>query len=165
MTTKLKHCELSSQPEEGYTSFMNDGPLTPRDLEIWHAFKRMGQHAMAGIERDIMDATKLSGADFGVLSRLVDLGDGELRQQALADSMGWHKSRLSHQLTRMQERSLVERRETDGRVVTVSITEEGRRKIDGARPIHAASVRRRLLGRLTPLQTEALIEISAAVLK
>ena len=40
----------------------------------------------------------------------------------MAQSMGWDKSRLSHQLTRMQERKLIERREADKRVVLIVLT-------------------------------------------
>ena len=68
---------------------------------------------MSRVGRDIAEATGLSGPDFGVLSRLVDLGQGAMRQQVLAESMGWDKSRLSHQLTRMQEKGLVERRDAE----------------------------------------------------
>ena len=55
----------------------------------------------------LAQATGLSGPEFGVLSRLAALGKGEMRQQALASVMAWDKSRLSHQLTRMQERALI----------------------------------------------------------
>ena len=68
---------------------------------------------MTGIDRDLQDATGLTGSDFAVLSRLVDLGGGELRQKDLAASIGWDKSRLSHHLTRMEERALLARHATN----------------------------------------------------
>lgn len=138
---------------------MSRDQLSRRDIQIWHAFKKMGQAVLTEIERDLLEATELSGSDFGVLSRLVDLGDGELRQQVLADSMGWHKSRLSHQLTRMQDRGLVRRSEPGPRVILVTLTEAGRRKIRAARPIHAASVHKRLLDRLSKQESDLLIAI------
>ena len=49
---------------------MTPNLLSERDLEIWHAFKQMGQFVMAALERDLAEATGLTGADFGVLSRL-----------------------------------------------------------------------------------------------
>lgn len=116
---------------------------------------------MGRVGRDIAEAAGLSGPEFGVLSRLASLGKGELRQQALARMMNWDKSRLSHQLTRMQERGLIERRRKgDARVVLVVLTEYGRERLKAARPIHAASVRRNLLSRLTPEQTVVLVRIS-----
>jgi DNA-binding MarR family transcriptional regulator len=83
-----------------------------------------------------------------------------MRQQTLAESMGWDKSRLSHQLTRMQERELIERREVDKRVVLVVLTKHGRGKLKAARPIHAVSVRRNLLARLNAEQIETIVRVS-----
>ena len=118
------------------------------DAELWHAWTLAGETVMARVARDLTDATGLSGPDFGVLSRLMDLGDGELRQRDLAGSMRWDKSRLSHQLTRMEARRLLRRRPTDGRGVIVAITSSGRRAIGVARPIHATSIRRNLVSKI-----------------
>jgi len=134
--------------------------LSPQELRIWHAFKVMGDDVMERVGRDITTATGLSGADFGVLSRLAALGKGEMRQQALAESLGWDKSRLSHHLTRMQQRELIERRESQPQVVLVILTKEGKAKLDAARPVHAESVRRNLLSRLSDQQTETIVRIS-----
>jgi DNA-binding MarR family transcriptional regulator len=112
------------------------------------------------VGRNIAQATGLSGSEFGVLSRLAALGKGEMRQQALASVMAWDKSRLSHQLTRMQERALIERRHTDGKTVLVVLTQLGREKLDAARPIHADSVRRNLLSRLTQEQIDTIVRVS-----
>jgi DNA-binding MarR family transcriptional regulator len=139
---------------------MSNKPLSPRELRVWHAFKLMGEDVMSRVGRDITEATGLSGPDFGVLSRLADLGKGEMRQQILARAMGWDKSRLSHQLTRMQERELIERRSVDKRVVLVVLTSHGQKMLDAARPIHADSVRRNLLSRLNTEQIETIVRVS-----
>ena len=120
----------------------------------------MGEDVLGRVGRDIAQATGLSGPEFGVLSRLAAIGKGEMRQQALAGVMAWDKSRLSHQLTRMQERKLIERRPADGKSVLVALTALGQEKLDAARPIHAASVRRNLLSRLTQEQTNTLVRVS-----
>ena len=133
--------------------------LSPHELRVWHAFKLMGEDVMERVGRDIAQATGLSGPDFGVLSRLAALGKGEMRQQTLARSMGWDKSRLSHHLTRMRERKLIERRDAGERVVLVVITKLGRAKLDAARPVHAnrfaESARR-----LSAEQIETIIRVS-----
>jgi DNA-binding MarR family transcriptional regulator len=139
---------------------MADKLLSPQELRVWHAFRLMGDDVLARVGRDITDGTGLSGADFGVLSRLSALGKGEMRQQRLADCLGWDKSRLSHHLTRMQQRKLIERRDAEDRTVLIVLTQIGREKLDEARPIHAASVRRNLLSRLTKEQVETLVRIS-----
>jgi len=64
-------------------------PLSPRELRVWHAFMFMGEDVLGRVGRDIAQATGLSGPEFGVLSRLVALGKGEMRQQVLASAMAW----------------------------------------------------------------------------
>ena len=144
----------------GSLSRMPAKPLSPQELRIWHAFKIMGEDVLERVGRDIIEATGLSGADFGVLSRLADLGKGQMRQQMLAESLGWDKSRLSHHLTRMQQRRLIERKEVEQRVILVVITDEGKASLEAARPIHAESIRRNLLTRLSEQQTQTLVRVS-----
>ncbi|WP_299570963.1 MarR family winged helix-turn-helix transcriptional regulator [uncultured Williamsia sp.] len=127
---------------------MSDDVLDPREVAIWHAFKRVGEQVSTAVERDILAASGLTGPEFGVLTRLVDLGDGRLRQQELATSMRWDKSRLSHQVTRMQKRDLVSRDTVDASTVMVEITDTGRAALRPARPAHARAIRAHLLGRL-----------------
>jgi DNA-binding MarR family transcriptional regulator len=139
---------------------MSPKPLSPQELRIWYAFQAMGEDVLGRVGRDIAQATGVSGPEFGVLSRLAAFGKGEMRQQALARVMGWDKSRLSHQLTRMQERALIERRHTDSNTVLVVLTKFGREKLAAALPIRAESVRRNLLSRLTQQQIETIVRVS-----
>ena len=134
--------------------------LSPQELRVWHAFRLMHEDVLGRVGRDLSQATGLSGTEFGVLSRLAACGKGEMRQQVLASMMDWDKSRLSHQLTRMQERSLIERRRCDGKTVLIALTKLGREKLDAARPVHAASVRRHLLSRLTQEQIDTIVRVS-----
>jgi DNA-binding MarR family transcriptional regulator len=128
-------------------------PLSSQELRVWHAFRLMHEDVLARVGRDIAQATGLSGPEFGVLSRLAGPGKGQMRQQVLAGMLAWDKSRLSHQLTRMQERSLIERR-------LIALTQLGREKLDAARPVHAASIRRNLLSRLTQEQIDTIVRVS-----
>jgi DNA-binding MarR family transcriptional regulator len=139
---------------------MSSKLLSPHELRVWHAFLLMGEDVLGRVGRDIAQATGLSGPEFGVLSRLAALGKGEMRQKALARVMNWDKSRLSHQLTRMQQRGLIERRSADGNTVLVVLTKLGREKLEAARPVHAVSVRRNLLSRLTPEQVDTIVRVS-----
>ena len=139
---------------------MSTKELSPRELRVWHAFLLMGEDVLGRVGRDIAQATGLSGPEFGVLSRLSAIGKGEMRQQALARVMTWDKSRLSHQLTRMQQRGLVDRRYANANTVLVVLTKLGREKLEAARPIHAESVRRNLLSRLTLEQVDTIVRVS-----
>jgi DNA-binding MarR family transcriptional regulator len=124
-------------------------PLTDEETRLWHAWKRASETVRSRIAEEVNAATGLSDPDFGILTRLIDLGNGTLRQNELAASMGWHRSRLSHQLTRMEQRGLLTRRPTDGGV-SATISQQGREVTATARPVHAAAVRRYLSGMVHP---------------
>jgi DNA-binding MarR family transcriptional regulator len=134
--------------------------LSPGELRIWHAFLAMGEDVLERVGRDISQATGLSGPEFGVLSRLAAFGKEGLRQQELATVMGWEKSRLSHQLSRMQKRKLVERRTGEDRATLIVLTRTGREKLGLALPIRGESVRRNLLSRLSAGQIETIVRVS-----
>lgn len=136
--------------------------LTDEEQQLWHAWKIASERVREHVVRDIRSATGLSDPDFGILTRLVDLGSGRLRQNELAASMDWHRSRLSHQLTRMEQRGLVRRTDADGGVL-VAVTDEGRRLADAARPVHAAAVRRHLVEPTGPLDAAALLGVLRAL--
>ncbi len=134
--------------------------LTAQELRIWHAFQDMGEEVRGRVGRDISEATGLSGSDFGVLSRLVGIGKGEMRQQQLAKVMKWEKSRLSHQLTRMEDRGLIKRETADDAVV-VGLTKLGHQKLAEALPVRAESVKRHFLLRLTQDQIDTIMQVSS----
>jgi DNA-binding MarR family transcriptional regulator len=140
---------------------MKTQSLSLRESTIWHAFKESAQMVLTWLAHDVAEATDLSEADFDVLSQLMDPGARDLRQQALAQSLGWHKARLSHHLSRMESRDLVVRRPLSGRIVIVNITKHGRDAYTSARPVHAASIRRSLLGQLTKHDIDSVLSIYA----
>jgi DNA-binding MarR family transcriptional regulator len=133
--------------------------LSENEIKTWHAFKQAGEIVFGLVVRDVAATTGLSAGDFGVLSRLIDLGDGTLRQIDLARSMRWDKARLSHHLTRMQKRGLIERQPASAKEVFVKITSRGKAVLGDARPAHAASVRRHLLDRLSKAEMAVLAPI------
>jgi hypothetical protein len=47
----------------------------------------MGETVRARVAQEITNMTGLSDPDYGVLSRLDEIGNGQLRQQVLADLM------------------------------------------------------------------------------
>jgi DNA-binding MarR family transcriptional regulator len=121
-----------------------DDLLSEAETELWHLWRQAAEAVRGRIAEEVGAVTGLSDPDFGVLTRVAELGCGSLRQNELAASMGWHRSRLSHHLTRMEQRGLVERRPSEGGVEVV-ITGDGRGAVAKARPLHAAAVRRHLL--------------------
>jgi DNA-binding MarR family transcriptional regulator len=140
--------------------------LTDREQLAWRALLAMWTRLNAQLAREMAAASELSMADFSVLVALTDTCAGKTRAFSLAEALQWEKSRLSHQLARMERRGLIERTEcsTDGRGQLVGVTPAGRAAIEGAAPAHVAAVRRLFLDALTGEQLDALTEISRAAL-
>ncbi|WP_091098067.1 MarR family winged helix-turn-helix transcriptional regulator [Micromonospora citrea] len=139
--------------------------LDEREQRAWRGYRRMRRLLDLELARDLARDAGLSEPDYDVLSDLSETPDQRLRLSELADRMLWSRSRLSHHLTRMQQRGLVTREEcaTDGRGAVVALTAEGRRAIEAAAPGHVAAVRRHLIDLLTPDEVAALDALSHRV--
>jgi DNA-binding MarR family transcriptional regulator len=135
------------------------------EADAWRAVRDLGQPLWTALGRDLQRESGLSIADYEVLVVLSAEVDGLLAYRDLASATGWEKSRLSHHLTRMQQRGLVRREgcSEDARSANISLTTEGRRAIEQAAPGHVASVRRLLIDRLSADQLRTLAEIGRQV--
>ncbi len=138
------------------------GELNAEETALWHAWKLAADTVRARIAEDINAAVGLSDADFAVLTRIAEIGGGRMRQNALAESIGWHRSRLSHQLSRMEQRGLLTRHTVDGGV-EVQLTDTGQDRVRLARPVHAEAVRRHLMDHFNTAQRQQLRHILAAL--
>jgi DNA-binding MarR family transcriptional regulator len=81
--------------------------------------------------------------------------------------IGWEKSRLHHQLTRMCSRGLV-RREADpetSRGILAVLTEKGMQAIVAAAPAHNREVQRLFFDKISDQQVRQLRSISRRVLE
>jgi DNA-binding MarR family transcriptional regulator len=139
--------------------------LDAREQAAWRAYLDMNALLTARLNREMQDEAGISISDFSVLVALSEHPDGRMRVLELARALGWEKSRLSHQLTRMQQRGLIERSNCseDRRGAFVVLTDEGRRTVEDAAPRHVESVRRYLFDELTGDQVAALGAIARTV--
>ncbi|OEJ32112.1 MarR family winged helix-turn-helix transcriptional regulator [Streptomyces subrutilus] len=135
--------------------------LSEAEQDAWYAWRRMFPLVNAGIARDLGQDSGLSEADYDVLSVLGSADGHRMRISALAVLLHWSRSRLSHQLTRMEQRGIVRREEVagDGRGAEVVLTGAGVDTITAAAPLHVESVRRHLIDVLTPDQLRTLAEV------
>jgi DNA-binding MarR family transcriptional regulator len=140
--------------------------LDAQEDRAWRRFLARQIQLRQLLARDLQEATGLSEADYIVLVNLSEAPDGRLRPFELGAAAGWEKSRLSHHLTRMERRGLVERQTcpSDSRGALVALTDAGAAAIEAAAPFHVEQVRRWFVAALTPEQLEALAEIAEAVL-
>ncbi|MGI9119682.1 MAG: MarR family winged helix-turn-helix transcriptional regulator [Acidimicrobiales bacterium] len=140
--------------------------LSEREQRAWRGLLAMQAQLNSRLRQSMQRNTGLSDADYGVLVNLSEAPEGRLRIFELAAALQWEKSRLSHQVGRMEQRGLVERHEcaTDGRGAFVVLTDIGRRSIEAAAPHHVSGVQRYFIEALSPSQLDALSEIAEAVL-
>jgi DNA-binding MarR family transcriptional regulator len=141
--------------------------LEPREQAAWRAYLEMNTKLTAHLNRQMQGEFGLSIADFSVLVQLSEHVDARMRVLELARALDWEKSRLSHQLTRMQQRGLIERSNCseDRRGAWIVLTDHGRRTVESAAPGHVDVVRTYLFDCLSPEQVEALDAISRAVIE
>lgn len=141
--------------------------LDEREERAWRGFINLQQQVKRRIERELQRNAGLSGPDYEVLVHLSEAPEGRLRPYQLGRITQWEKSRLSHHLSRMAERGLVERQvcPTDSRGSFVALTDLGRAAITGAAPQHVEDVRRWFIDVLTPEQLDVLADISDTVLE
>lgn len=114
----------------------------------------------------LLAETGVSEPEYTIMARLSEAPGGRLRIFELRRAVEWEKTRLTHQITRMTQRGLLERQPfaDDPRGAYVALTEAGRELICAAAPAHVTHVRRWLLDALTPEQQAALDGIAEAVL-
>ena len=131
--------------------------VTPEEWDVWRTFRSMGRKLDLALERQLQADAEISAADFGVLGALFEAPDRQLRARDLGQRLSWEKSRISHQVSRMEKRGLVERREceTDARGSWIGMTPDGSRAVLGAMRDHAATLRRYFFDVLDPAELEA----------
>ncbi|WP_030455342.1 MarR family winged helix-turn-helix transcriptional regulator [Herbidospora cretacea] len=140
--------------------------LTDPQALAWASYQRMRVRLSGVLGRELAAATGLSEADFDVLVAVNERPDESVRSLALRCGLEWEKSRLSHQLRRMEQRGLITREacEEDSRGSAVRLTPRGRELACEARKHYDAAVKRYVMDTLTPEQVAALAEISATLL-
>ena len=118
------------------------------------------------INRTLYRETGLSEADAAVLIALLDTPDEHLHSFELRCGLAWEKSRLSHQLRRMEARGLIERAACpdDARSSLIRLTPDGRAQAGRARAVLGVAARQSLEGALTGEHVAQLEQIAAALL-
>ena len=135
--------------------------LSADETHIWRALLRLSDLLRFRVAADVRKVSDLSPADHSVLLHLAETDFGRILQQDLASSMYWSKSRISHQLARMEERGLLTRMpDPNSRQIIVAITKDGRAVINAVTPAHANAVRRHLLGHATAEELTVLVQLA-----
>ncbi len=127
--------------------------LSADEQQAWRATVHLSQLLMRQLDRDL-NAHGLSGHDYEILVELSEAPDHRLRMTELADATSQSRSRLSHQISRMENRGLVRRDNCEGdkRGMFAVLTADGMAAIERSLPLlhelgltrHAALAREQL---------------------
>ncbi|WP_297006391.1 MarR family winged helix-turn-helix transcriptional regulator [uncultured Corynebacterium sp.] len=132
--------------------------LSDEEQLLWRRWLQAGARIQANLARQMQRDSGLSMADYEVLVNLSEAPDHRMRIAALADRLQWDRSRLSHQITRMRNRELVDREACgdDRRGAFIVLTPAGLSAVAEAAPGHVAAVRELFIDRLSPSRAAAL---------
>jgi DNA-binding MarR family transcriptional regulator len=118
--------------------------LTESEYEVWRAFYHMRRHLDRALDLQLQRDSSISAPEYEILLALSRAPERQLRVKDIGIVIGWEKSRVSHQVTRMEKRGLLSRSDcsTDARGSWIGLTADGRRSVLGAMRGHTAAIRR-----------------------
>ena len=135
------------------------------DSKAWRAFHKIGTSLLPHLGRQITNHSGISATEYIVLIALSELTLPSVNLNRLAQGLGWEISRMSHQLSRMDEAGLVKKTKNleDSRCFDVSITAKGRKIVEAAIPLQSIEINHCFSEVITQAQMKSLIEISEAI--
>ncbi|OII61014.1 MarR family transcriptional regulator [Streptomyces sp. CC53] len=125
--------------------------LTDAEQCAWRTYLDVNRLLTYQLEKDLQPFG-LTNNDYEILVNLSESPERRMRMSDLAAATLQSKSRLSHQITRMENTGLVRREncESDRRGLFAVLTEQGMETMHKVAPHHVDSVRRHFIDRLTP---------------
>ncbi|MDO4927667.1 MAG: MarR family winged helix-turn-helix transcriptional regulator [Corynebacterium sp.] len=141
--------------------------LNEDEQRFWRKLLQSRQFAVRAMDEALQHASGISSPDFAILVNLSEDEDHCMRLNELGNLLGWDRSRVSHQVKRMERRGLLEKRacSSDKRGIEVALTELGWQKIQAAAPGHVETVRSIFFDQLEPGQLEALEKYLDSILE
>jgi DNA-binding MarR family transcriptional regulator len=139
--------------------------LNRREERAWRAFVYAHYQLELHLSRRLQESG-LSGADYEVLAVLSALDGDRMSARDLCSALGWEKSRLSHQVRRMQKDGLIGREPNpdDARSTMVCLLPTGLAAIEKAAPGHVEDVRRNFIDLFTAAELDILAALNEQIL-
>ncbi len=125
--------------------------LTEDEQISWRAWLSASLLLNDRLSRELQAQHGLTIADYEILVRLSEIPDRRMRMSDLAEATLSSRSRLSHQIDRMEKAGLVERQscDDDRRGAYAALTDLGQQTLVDVAPDHVDSVRAHLVDQLT----------------
>ena len=140
--------------------------LDAAEMRAWRAYV-VGKAVLdSRLHQDLQQRHQLALADYELLVRLSEAPCGQARMSILAEQVASSKSRISHQIGRMERAGLVRRQEcpSDGRGVIAELTSHGWQVLRSAAPTHVRGVRDNLIDLLSDDERTVLAEVFERVM-
>ncbi|KRE82120.1 MarR family winged helix-turn-helix transcriptional regulator [Arthrobacter sp. Soil763] len=139
--------------------------LNADERRAWLAQLSINTLLPAALDTQLHAAGKLSLFDYNVLAMLSEAEGRYLPMSELAARTSASLSRLSHVVTKLQNRGWVERQPHpgDARVTTAHLTDAGMATIEGLAPAHVEGVRTLFLDALDPADVADLARIGEKI--
>jgi DNA-binding MarR family transcriptional regulator len=141
----------------GYTDGMTHW-LTEEEQRSWRAWLAASLLLQDRLNRELHEQHGLTMADYEILVRLSEVPERRMRMSDLAEVTLSSRSRLSHQIDRMEKAGFVERQlcADDRRGSFAVLTDHGWQVLVAVAPDHVTSVRAHLVDQLTAKEFAAL---------
>ena len=135
--------------------------LTDAEQCAWRTYLDVNRMLTYQMEKDLQPFG-LTNNDYEILVNLSEAPEMRLRMSDLATATLQSKSRLSHQITRMENAGLVRREncESDRRGLYAVLTDQGMETMRKVAPHHVESVRKHFIDLLT---SEALTDMHSSL--
>ena len=139
--------------------------LDAEESAAWLSLVALTELLPSALDSQLQRDSDMTHFEFAVLSFLRFSPDATLRMTDLASGTNATLPRLSHVVTRLEKRGLVERVPCpeDRRATNARLTDAGRRELIRATPGHIALVRRVVIDSLNREQLGQLAEIATAI--
>ena len=141
--------------------------LDAEEQRAWRAWLYSSQLLNDRLDRELTRATGIPHAYYEILVQLSETPERQMRMSELADRCLSSRSRLSHAVSRLEERGWVRRQvcAEDGRGLLAVLTDEGFAALEAAAPVHVESVRTHLFDQLSPEQVAAMRDLGERLLR
>ncbi len=141
--------------------------LDADEQRTWRSFLTAGRLLFDRLDRQLQRGAGLPHAYYEILVQLSETPQRMLRMSELADRCLSSRSRLSHAVSRLEERGWVRRQvcEEDARGQLAVLTDEGFAALEAAAPVHVEGVRTHLFDQLSPEQVAAMRDLGETLLR
>jgi DNA-binding MarR family transcriptional regulator len=138
--------------------------LSAKEQQFWRAHLEVAKLLDYQLGRELQPHN-LASNDYEILVVLSESPERRMRMTDLATATLQSKSRLSHQITRMENAGLVLRQDCPGdrRGLYAHLTELGWETMQKVAPDHVRSVRHHFIDRLSPQQIDAMYAALAPI--